>query len=88
MRKRLAWVAAIAAATGCSYWAGRAPEMPVAPSAWVTTLDEPSREPPAEPASPSPPSPPTTSHQTCTVDQILSMRNSGLTDEQIHRACE
>jgi hypothetical protein len=74
---------------GCAYWVRDHADTAVAPDAWVTTLDEPSHgsvtaPPPRSPA----PSPVAVTSRNCTVDQILAMRNLGLSGEQIRRACE
>ena len=61
-------------------------ELPTAPDDWVPTLNEPSRAMAAVPTSL--PTPEPTPRQACTLLQTLAMRLSGMTDDQIRKACE
>ena len=89
-RRVLVGVLIATAIVGCSYWRGGRPEMPVAPDTWATTVDKPSQglATVRRPSTAVAPPPGATAPQNCTVDQILSMKTSGLTEEQIRRACE
>jgi len=79
----------VSVTAGCSYWVRVNPGTAVAPDAWATTLDKPRHESAtAPPPLSAAPSPAAVASRSCTVDQILGMRNSGLSDEQIRRACE
>ena len=73
----------IAVGAACSA-RGRHADAPTAPDTWVTTLDQPSRRAVRTPTSAPTPTP----RAACTVVQKLAMQLSGMTDDQIRRACE
>ena len=64
----------------------RPAESPTAPNAWIPTLNEPSRQVRAMPTLL--PTPRSTPPDGCSPLQRLAMRISGLTDDQIRKACE
>ena len=61
-------------------------ELPTAPAEWIPTLNEPSRQVATMPTAL--PTPRPTPREACTLLQMLAMRVSGMTDDQIRKACE
>jgi len=81
MRPR--WYLLVLAVTGAC---ARHVEPSTAPEEWIPTLNEPSRRAAAIPTSL--PTPQATPREACTLLQMLAMRVSGMTDDQIRKACE
>ena len=71
---------------GGSCASSRHVELSTAPDGWVTTLDEPSVRVVSLPTLA--PAPRATPREECTLVQKLAMRISGLTEDQIKKACE
>jgi hypothetical protein len=61
-------------------------EAPTAPNEWTPTLNRPSRYAGTMPTAL--PTPLPTPHEGCSPIQRLAMRVSGMTDDQIRKACE
>jgi hypothetical protein len=78
------WIIVMAAGSGAS--TARQAGVSTAPDGWVTTLDEPSVRVVSLPTSA--PTPRATPSETCTLVQKLAMRISGMTEDQISKACE
>ncbi len=81
MRTRL--LLCVLAVTGAC---ARHAELPTAPDQWATTLNQPSRE--VAPMPTALPTPEATPREACTLVQMLAMRLSGMSEDQIRKACE
>jgi hypothetical protein len=83
---KVRWWCLILVVGGSCASTGRHAELSTAPDGWVTTLDEPSVRVVSLPTLA--PAPRATPRETCTLVQKLAMRISGMTEDQITKACE